>query len=82
MRIDGKIRLLRERLGLDLRQAKEALIICLEGVTLDDHQEKLARQIAENLDGVSTQHDGDAGADVAEGGQEQSVLPGDPEDRP
>lgn len=74
--IPKKIRLLRERLGLDLRQAKEALIICLEGVTLDDHQGRIADQLAA---GVLDLHVGDAGADVAEGGQEQGVLAGDPE---
>jgi len=121
--------MLREELGLTLVQAKKALVICLKGITLDDHQEGLARQIAEGSDGllpcndcgdfypsekltffsefpklkgerfcsklcklgrevgqhprrgVSQRHDCDAGADVAEGRQEQGVLPGDLDDR-
>lgn len=45
MNVLKKIRLLRERLGLSLTQAKEALIISLEGVTLDDHQEVIAEDL-------------------------------------
>ena len=53
--IAKKIQLLRTRLGLTLTQAKEALVISLEGVTLDDHQEDLARQLAEEVESEVTQ---------------------------